>query len=277
MSERVVSTGVGPLKVRTEGSQDRPTAVLWHSLFVDDRSWDRVVPDLTRQRQLVIITGPGHGSSGDPGDRYTMQDCAAAAAAVLDASQVSVPVDWVGNAWGGHVGIVLAARRPELVRTLVAAGAPVHAYPLASRLQTQLLLGLFKLFGPLGFLADAVGDALLSDQTRDRDPAAAALVRDCFVNADRKGLANAVVSISLNRRDLTPLLPSVQAPTLILTGAAHPDWSPEQAQAAAALLPRGSTDVLDGAAYLAPLEVPTEFSLRVRKFWAAYPTPVAAS
>ena len=78
-----VETSVGPLAVRVLGQG--PTAVLWHSLFVDDRSWGRVENELATQRRLVIITGPGHGASGDPGRRYTLDDCAEAARAVLDA------------------------------------------------------------------------------------------------------------------------------------------------------------------------------------------------
>ena len=35
-----IPTRVGSLAVRVVG--EGPPAVLWHSLFVDDRSWDRV-------------------------------------------------------------------------------------------------------------------------------------------------------------------------------------------------------------------------------------------
>ena len=90
-----VATKVGPLAVRVRGQG--PTAVLWHSLFVDERSWARVENELATQRRLVIITGPGHGASGDPGRRYTLDDCAEAAGTVLDTVGPSEPVDWLGQ------------------------------------------------------------------------------------------------------------------------------------------------------------------------------------
>lgn len=277
MSERFIKTHVGSLKVTVIGQGDaRPTALLWHSLFADERSWERVIPSLAQDRQLILVTGPGHGASGDTGRRFSMEDCAEAALQVLEAVGVDGPVDWVGNAWGGHVGILAAAHHPDRVRTLVAAGTPVHGYPLADRLQTSLLLVLYRLLGPIRYLTDAVVDALLSEHTRTTDPAAAALVRNGFASAGRAGLANAVVSISLKRDDLRPVLPAVLAPTLFITGSAHPDWSPEQLRAAAALLPHGSTRVLDGPAYLIPLEAPEEFSRCVHEFWAATP-PQGAS
>ena len=47
-----VETQVGPLAVQVVGQG--PTAVLWHSLFVDERSWGRVADELATQRRLVI-------------------------------------------------------------------------------------------------------------------------------------------------------------------------------------------------------------------------------
>lgn len=268
MSEMMIETEVGRLAVRTEGAGQATPVVLWHSLFVDDRTWDRVVPDLSKGRRLVRITGPGHGTSGDPGHRYTMADCAAAARTVLRACGVDDPVDWIGNAWGGHVGIVFAARHPELLSTLVTAGTPVHAYGFGSRLQTQVLLLLYRAVGPIGYLTNAVTSALLAEGTREQDPAAVELVRTSFADADRAGMANALVSISLRRPDLTPLLASIQAPVLFVTGSEHPDWSPAQARAAAALLPQGAAAVAQGAAYLVPLETPAEFVRMVEEFWS---------
>ena len=264
-----VDTHLGKLHVESTGAG--PPAVLWHSLFVDSRSWHRVVDDLGRDRRLVLITGPGHGPSGDPGRHYSMEDCADAASSVLDALGIEEPVDWVGNAWGGHVGIVLAAQHPQRVRTLVTVGTPVHGYTLKGRAETQALLALHRLLGPTRFLRDSITDALLSERTRAQDPEAVDLVQDCFTNADRAGLRNAVVSISLRRRDLGPLLPSIQVPTLFVTGSEHRDWTPELARNASRSLPQGSVSVLEGAAHLGPLETPRELIPLVRHFWASHP------
>jgi pimeloyl-ACP methyl ester carboxylesterase len=123
----------------------------------------------------------------------------------------------------------------------------------------------YRLFGPRRFLVDSVINVLLSERTRSNDPDAVALTRDSFVKAG--GLANAVSSISLRRPDLTPLLPKLTVPTLFITGTEHVDWSPDQARAASELLPDGSVGVLEGSAYLGPLETPEEFTRLVRKHW----------
>ncbi|HYO32676.1 MAG TPA: alpha/beta hydrolase [Nocardioidaceae bacterium] len=268
--DRTVQTPVGPLAVRLgEGGPRQPVAVLWHSLFVDDRSWSRVESDLSRERRLLLITGPGHGASGDPGRRYSMQDCAAAATVVLEEMGIQEPVDWVGNAWGGHVGIVFAATWPSQCRTLVTVGTPIHAYSWKGRAETQLLLQAYRVLGPARFLTNAITEALLSASTRDHDPEAVQLVGDSFTSANRARLSNAVVSISLQRQDLTESLPKIAAPTLFVTGGEHPEWTPQLARDASRLLRNGSAAAVDKAAYLVPLEAPKEFGALVRQFWAA--------
>ena len=187
VDRRTVDTRLGPLAVRLRG--DGPTAVLWHSLFVDDRSWERVEDELAKERRLVIITGPGHGASGDLGSDLHARRLRRGRAAVLDSVGLSGPVDWVGNAWGGHVGLLFAARWPERCRTLVSLGAPLQALSRVERVRTISLLAAYRLLGPAGFIRNGVVAVLLSPATRAHDPAAIALVEGCLINADRAGSA----------------------------------------------------------------------------------------
>jgi pimeloyl-ACP methyl ester carboxylesterase len=271
---RLVATTVGDLAVVTgdTGNAAGGTAVTWHSLFVDDRSWDRVKGPLAEERRVIGINGPGHGSSADPGRRYTLTECADAAAQVLDALGVVEPVDWVGNAWGGHVGILFATAWPRRCRSLVTIGSPVQALSRKERVRTRFLLAAYAAVGPVEFIRSGVVDVLLSQRTRQQDPDATRLVHDCLSRMSRPALRNAVVSISLNRPDLHELLPDIAAPTLFLTGSDHQGWTPEQARAAVRLVADGSVAVIEGAAYLPPLEAPDETVELVRQFWRAHAT-----
>ena len=267
MSERMVETRVGRLKVTVTGDPG-PTALLWHSLFVDERSWNGMLQPLADHRRLVVVTGPGHGASTDPGRRYTLRECAEAAVQVLDALAVSEPVDWVGNAWGGHVGLVVAADRPDRCRSVAAFGTPVAALSPGERRRTRLLLGLYRLLGPSPTIVDATTAVLLSPRTIERDPDAVALVHDCLRRADRRMLRNAIVSISMRRPDLADQLARVRQPVLIVTGADHHGFTPEQAREAVAVLARGKLAVLPDTAYLAPLEAPAASADLVLALWA---------
>ena len=262
-----IETRVGTLRVRVRG--EGPPAVLWHSLFVDDRSWLRVEDELARDRRLVIVTGPGHGTSADPGHRYSLEDCAAAAVEVLGTLGIDQPVDWVGNAWGGHVGIVFAATRPDRCRTLVTLGTPVQAYTRSEQLWFRALLAVYRVGGMIGYLSSGIVDALLSPRTRANDPKAVALVLESLRSMKRPALANAMRSISLGRPDLTPRLASVRCPTVFVTGTDHSGWTPAQAEAKRRLLADGSVAVVPDTAYLTPLEAPAETARLVRDHWGA--------
>lgn len=267
MSEtRFIDTEVGSLKVTTTGT-GAPT-VLWHSLFADERSWGRVASQLEQDRRLVLVTGPGHGESGDPGRRYDLRQCARAAEEVLDALGVSEPVDWVGNAWGGHVGLRFATASPRRIRSLVTLGTPVQALATAERVNTRLLLLVHRLMGPTRYLVNAVVETLLSAPTRASDPEAVALIRSSFVEADPSRLRNAVVSISLHREDLAALLPGISAPTLMITGDEHSGWTPAQSAAAVTTMPDGRAAIVADAAYLVPLEQPDAVVRLIRDFWS---------
>ena len=267
MEERhTVETKVGRLAVRVVG--DGPTAVLWPSLFMDERSWDRLLPTLTKDRRLVIINGPGHGASGDPGRRYSNHDCVTAAGQVLDRLAIGSAVDWVGNAWGGHVGLRFAADRPGRCRSLITLGTPVAALSRGERRRTYPLLVVHGVLGPIDLVLSGVTEVLLSTHTRAHDPEAVELVRDSLRHANRRMLRNAVMSISLRREDLTDVLPEISAPTFVITGSDHSGFTPAQAEAAARLIRNGRTAVVPDAAYLVPLEAPALTSTLIREFWA---------
>jgi pimeloyl-ACP methyl ester carboxylesterase len=261
----MVPTRLGTLRVDASGT-GRP-AVLWHSLFVDSATWNRVRVALGESRRLFMIDGPSHGGSSPMTRRFTLDECAGAALDVLDHLEITEAVDWVGNAWGGHVGALFAAAHPERCRSLVTIGTPVHALAATEQRRIGALVTLYRLIGPVGPLVKAVEEGLLSPQTRATDPDAVRLVGDALRNADRRGMYTAMRSVMLARPDLTPVLSDIAAPTLIITGDELPVLTPSDARAAAAKLPHGTSAVIAATRHLAPLEAATAVVELVVEFW----------
>jgi pimeloyl-ACP methyl ester carboxylesterase len=260
-----VPTRVGPLHVQTIGSG--PPALLWHSLFVDSTTWVRVRKPLARIRRLILIDGPNHGANSPARRPFTLPECADFADDVLRHLGIDEPVDWLGNAWGGHVGILFAAARPERCRSLLAIGAPVHAPSRPDWLRTALLAGLYRVGGPKP-VTNILVDALLGHQARTDDPSGAAIVADAFARADRRGMFAAIRWLSLRRPDLAPVLGRLQTPTLLTTGAQDPMWTVENARAAAAHLPRGALVILPAAGHIGPLlQAPEAVVDLAMQFW----------
>lgn len=261
MSEGFVDTRVGRLFVESDG--DGPPALLWHSLFIDSTSWELLCPALARRRRLIIVDGPGHGRSGHREGEYSIADCAAAALEVLDAQGVSGPVDWVGNAWGGHIGITVAASNPDRCRTLVTVGTPVHSLSRSERLtQIYPLLAGYRIAGPIGFLRKPLFEALLGAEAIAAQPGLAARLVKSFRSADRTGMSQAILSVSVHRPDLTHLLPAVEVPTLMAACQDDPGWNYDQATAAVAKMPNGRALKVRGTGHVAPMLLEPDLLVR---------------
>jgi pimeloyl-ACP methyl ester carboxylesterase len=263
-SGRRVSTSLGELWVRELGSG--PPALLWHSLYVDSTTWRPMERLLATERRLVEIDGPGHGRSGDPGRDYTLDSCAGAASDVLDKLGITEPVDWLGNAWGGHVGAVFAAAQPDRCRTLIGVCSPAHALEPTVRRQMRASLPVYRLLGPIPpFVKALTHGGLLSV---DPDPGDAQVVATAFRGADRRGMARAMRCVSLRRPDLTPTLAAVRVPTLMVAASDDPLLRPEQARAAVRVMPRAATVTVPGGGHVEPLlRSAPELARIVVDFW----------
>jgi pimeloyl-ACP methyl ester carboxylesterase len=263
----LVPTSLGRLNVGQAGTG--PPALLWHSLWVDSRSWGPLVDSLGAQRRLVIIDGPGYGRS-DPIHRdFTLDDCAHAAGEVIEHLNITEPVDWVGNAWGGHVGITLAADQPHRLHSLVTIAAPLLPVGAWQRwTQTYPLAVLYRLTGPNRLITKALFDALLGSDAIKAHPDRAADIIRAFTEADRDSIRR-TVRFMHRWRPLTDTLPRVNVPTLFLAGDLDDqDWGPADARAAAATMSNAQVATLTGAGHIGPLLLDVDLITRtVTEFW----------
>jgi pimeloyl-ACP methyl ester carboxylesterase len=267
----LVSTCLGPLHIGRFGAG--PPAVLWHSLWVDSRSWGPLVDAFVALRQVVMIDGPGYGLSRPIHRDFTLDDCAQAACEVLDQLGITAPVDWVGNAWGGHVGITLAAAQPHRLRSLVTIAAPVTPVGRTQRwTQTYPLALLYRLLGPNRLLTKALFDALLGSDAIAEHPDRAAEMMAAFRAADRESIRRTIRYMH-SWRPLTDELPAVTVPTVLLAGdLGDQHWQPADAQHAAAKMPNARAVAVTGAGHVGPLLVDTDLIARtITEFWESLP------
>jgi pimeloyl-ACP methyl ester carboxylesterase len=101
------------------------TLVLVHGGWSDRNNWLPVAPELAQSFSVVAYDRRGHGlSTRDvPGTRRDQEDDLAA----LIEGLAEEPVHVAGTSFGGSIALGLAARRPELIRSVVA-----HEPPLMS-------------------------------------------------------------------------------------------------------------------------------------------------
>lgn len=269
MAVERVATDVGALRVQTLGAG--PPVVLWHSLFLDSRSWNGVAEELAGTRTVVVIDGPSHGGSEPIGRDFSFADCVTAAESVLDALGIAEPVDWVGNAWGGHVGIQLAVHSPERLRTLTTIGTPAHAVRAIERwTKVWPLVQLYRVTGPHALLIKPLSDALVGRESYSAAPALADEVMSAFTGADRSSMFRAMRSMMLNRPDMAADMARVAAPVLLMAGRDDiTGWRPADAQVVADGMADATVVGVQGSGHSSPLLVDRDTVVAaLRRFWS---------
>ncbi|MET0853667.1 MAG: alpha/beta fold hydrolase, partial [Microterricola sp.] len=105
---------------------DGPPLVLVHGVATNRSIWRHVVPELAQRHLVATPDLPGFGGSPPAGRGFVLEEVADVLAAGL--AGLPAPFDLLGNSLGGAVSLVLAERRPELVRQLILA-APAGMDP----------------------------------------------------------------------------------------------------------------------------------------------------
>lgn len=258
-----VTTRLGRLHVRSVG-EGRPT-VLWPSMFVDSHTWDLMVPLLPDGRRYLLVDPPGLGLSESLQRESDISGATDAATDLLEGLGVDASVDWVGNAFGGHVGFELG-RRAGVLRSLTAVSSPSQALPKELRQQINLLLPLLRIAGPVGPVRKGILEAMLTEASAAQEPVRRVVV-DSLARPTRRSMALAVRSFILNRVDVTAQLSSLDVPSLFVASDDRGDWSPEDAHASAVIAPDAEVVVIEGARTLVPLEQPARLAEQLRRFW----------
>jgi pimeloyl-ACP methyl ester carboxylesterase len=248
----VHATGAGPL------------AVLLHGYPLDHRMWDAVRHgELAQRRKLAAIDLRGHGSSPSAGDdAHAMERFADDVAAVVEALAPDGRADVVGLSMGGYTALAFAERHPQRLRSLALVDTRAAADAPAARAARDAAIAVATAQG-----AAAIADAMLPKLLAPGgDPTVAAALRAMIAGtpvativADLRGLRD--------RADRTALLPTLQAPTLVVVGEHDAITPPAEAAAMAAAIPGARLVVAPGAGHMTPMEQPAAFAAALAAFW----------
>lgn len=199
------------------GSPDAPTIVFGHGLLFSGLMFQHQVAHLRDRYRCVTIDWRGQGRSPEASGGYDMDTLHDDTVALVE-SLGTGPVHYVGLSMGGFVGIRLAARRPDLVRSLTlldtSAGPEdpekVSRYRLLARIYRVIgmkpLTGQVApiMFGPT-FLADPASQDAVGEWLR------------VLRGVRRRGMQQAIYGVT-DREPVVDLLGSITAPTLVVVG-----------------------------------------------------------
>lgn len=249
-------------------------AVYVHGLGGASTNWTDLMYLLEPYLAGVAPDLPGFGASDPPADRkYPLAQHSAAVLALIEGEDRG-PVHLFGNSLGGAVATDIAARRPDLVRTLTLISPALPTYrPKRSNVRLPLLLvpGIEVLLSRQMARASVeaqvhavidlcYADASLAHPARLADSAEELRRRqrlghaqDALIGSLRGLLASYFLTGS---RNLWRQAATVQAPTLLIFGRQDKLVDVRIAPRAARTFPRSRLLILEDAGHVAQLEKP---------------------
>lgn len=251
---REIDTEVGSLHVDEFGNRAGPAVMLWPSLYCTGAVWSAQIAVLAPHHHVLVVDPPGHGRSGVPPHRFTLEATASATLTVLDSFAIN-DVALVGGAWGGMVGVQLATMTPDRVRALVLINTPLDRWRGRQRVEITVLAALLRV-GGARLVATLLINNMLADRVRRDDPQRIRGFRAELRALDRRGLHRSARSAMLDRPSLLPLLPHLTVPVLVVAGSEDPLWPVAKARAEAEMIPGARFEVVPGTAHLSAFEAP---------------------
>lgn len=234
------------------------TVLLHHAAAGNLHRWRAWVPTLSRHHRVLRFDMRGHGNTAPPpGSRFSLPGLASDIAGVMDALEID-KVHLVGASAGGIVSLRFAHDFPQRLNSLtLVASTPRLAQPGIDRTAWGRILK-----------EQGVKAWLLSDAQRRFGPHADPGLIEWYAEEGTRTSADMVMALQacLMAEDLTPLLPSIQAPTLILA-ARRDDITPFETQRLMARrMPNAKLKTFADVGHNMKVEIPDRLARYVLRF-----------
>ena len=238
-----------------DGPRQAPPLLLIHGSGASGASWGPVVGPLAGHHHVIRVDLPGCGQS-PPAPSYDVPGQAGRVAVLLDGLGLR-HVTLAGHSSGGYVATALAEQRPDLVGSL----ALISTGPSLDALLPQPFILRALLAPPLGPLvwrmrSDAMirkGISATTARPVDIPGDAVADLRNITYRTVRKVLRRNAAYVA--ERGVPDRLAGLDAPVLVIFGAADPRYEPSSAHQYDAV-PNARVEMLPGVGHVPILEAP---------------------
>ena len=242
----------------------KETVWLQHGVGRSSKFWYHWVPALARDYRVLRRDMRGHGQSADPGPNHvwSIDELVNDMRAFMDAIGLQ-QAHYVGESIGGILGVVFAARWPERLKSLTICNSPTTI----RRAGGEALSGRYgDVWSALAAEGSKGWGRLLIEQKiiSGKDPRHIEWVLNEWAKTPTHVLQG--ITRTLDGADTMPMLPQIQAPTLVLAPARSPITSLSDQIAMRTLIPKARIAVVEGPGHEIYVDEPEECISALLKF-----------
>lgn len=243
-----------------------PAVLLLHGFPLDHTIWENQVRHLAEDYRVITPDLPGMGGS-HPLPSAELPNLTAMAEEVLglmDGRKVGMAAA-AGHSMGGYVALALQQLAPDRVTGLAMVGSQAAPDTPEAR-QSRFATARAVREQGARLVAESMLPKLFAPSLPPDSPLRARVER-IIRRTSVDGIRGALLSMA-DRPDMTPYLPSITVPTLVLTGDEDRAIPPERSETMAAALPNATLVIVKGAGHMPMLEAPEEVN-RALEEWLA--------
>lgn len=204
------------------------TLVFSHGLLWSGHMFHKQVATLRSQYRVITYDHRGQGRSEVTSTGYDMDTLYQDAIGLIEQLGIG-PVHFVGLSMGGFVGMRLAARRPDLLRSLILLETSADSEPAENIPKYRTLATVVKWLGTWAVAKPVMkimfGKTFLDDPARTNE-------RDYWTNQlkqNKRSIVRAVNGV-IDRLSIVGELGAITIPTLVVVGAEDVATVPAKAQ-----------------------------------------------
>jgi 3-oxoadipate enol-lactonase len=252
------------------GKPDAPVLVMGHGLLFSTSMWRHQIEVLKSTYRCIAVDWRGQGGTPPTEAGYDMDTLYADLVALIEHLDVG-PVHYLGLSMGGFVGQRLAARRPDLVRSLTLIDTSAGPEDPEKISKYRLLatvygfLGMKPLLGQVApimftpaFIATDAGKATVQTWTAELGP------------LNRKGIKKAIRGVT-DRLEIVQELGAITAPTLVIVGSEDVATPVAKAERIVGGIAGSRLEVVHGVGHVSTLEDPASINALVSEFLGSQP------
>jgi pimeloyl-ACP methyl ester carboxylesterase len=234
------------------------TVIMQHGQAKNSQLWYAWVPLLARDYRIIRVDGRGFGRSSVPPAGYTwsLEGFATDLANLMDHLGIE-KAHLIGETIGGTIGMQFALQYPQRLLSLTTCSSPFKFVGVPTY---QEYYKLVEESGVEGWVRETISNRLSPDKA---DPAHVEWYIGQMSSTSRQTVLETLAYLATV--DMTPVLPKISVPTLVLSGA-DAGASAERARVQASLIPGCRLIEVPGVSGFVQHEAPEQAAAAWREF-----------
>lgn len=250
----------------TDTQVGEETIIFSHGLLWSGYMFHKQEAFFKNRYRIITYDHRGQGKTHSPADGYDMDTLYEDAVALIEALCPNQKVHFAGLSMGGFVAMRLAARRPDLLKSVILMETSADAEPQENVPKYRTLNNVVKWLGTWAVVSKVMpimfGQKFLKDLARKEE-------RQEWENQMKlckaPGITKAVAGV-IDRKPIYDEITAISLPTLIMVGTQDVATVPAKAERIHAQIAHSQLVYIEGGGHTSSIEEPEQVNDAIDKF-----------